>query len=198
MDFYGQYMKRLIGELSKLPGIGEKTATRLAFHIISRSEQEVEDLAKAIVFARRNVKLCHNCYTLTDKDTCDICANVKRNSAVIMVVESSKDLAAYEKTHQFHGLYHVLGGVISPLLNVTPNDIKIKELIERSKEGVEEVILATNSTVEGEATAVYISKLIKPLGIKTTRIASGVPIGGDIEYIDEITLSRALQGRVEY
>ncbi len=191
-------MKRLISEFSKLPGIGKKTATRLAFHVINKEENEVEQLAKAIVFAKRNVKFCKRCYTLTDSELCSICSNVKRDSKTIMVVETSKDLAAYEKTHQYRGLYHVLGGAISPLLNITPNDIKIKELLERLKEDVDEVILATNSTVEGEATAVYISKIIKPIGIKTTRIASGVPIGGDIEYIDEITLARALQGRIEY
>ncbi len=191
-------MKRLISEFSKLPGIGSKTATRLAFHIISKEEKEVEELAKAIVFAKRNVKYCKHCYTLCDSELCSICSNSKRDKDTIMVVETSKDLAAYEKTHQFRGIYHVLGGTISPLMNVGPNDIKIKELLERIKDGVDEVILATNSTVEGEATAVYISKIIKPLGVKTTRIASGVPIGGDIEYIDEITLTRALQGRIEY
>ncbi len=198
MDFYGQHMKRLISEFSKLPGIGSKTATRLAFHIISKEEKEVEELAKAIVFAKRNVKYCKQCYTLCDSELCSICSNAKRDTHTVMVVETSKDLAAYEKTHQFRGLYHVLGGTISPLMNVGPDDIKIKELLERLKDGVDEVILATNSTVEGEATAVYISKIIKPLEIKTTRIASGVPIGGDIEYIDEITLTRALQGRIEY
>ncbi len=191
-------MKRLIAELAKLPGIGNKTATRLAFHIIDKDEQDVEELAKAIVYAKRNVKHCKNCYTLTDTELCYICSNPKRDESTIMVVETSKDLAAYEKTHQYKGLYHVLGGAISPMMNISPNDIKIKELITRAKEGVDEVILATNSTVEGEATAVYISKLLKAIGVKTTRIASGVPIGGDIEYIDEITLGRALQGRIEY
>ncbi len=198
MDFYGEHMKRLILELSKLPGVGAKTATRLAFHIISKDEKEVEQLAKAMVFAKRNVKRCERCFTLTDSELCQICASAKRDERTIMVVETAKDLAAYEKTHQFRGVYHVLGGAISPLLNISPNDIRIKELLARVKDDVDEVILATNSTVEGEATAVYISKLIKPLGVKTTRIASGVPIGGDIEYIDEITLARALTGRIEY
>ncbi len=198
MDYFGNHLSKLIEELSKLPGIGNKTAQRLAFHIVSMSEQSAENLAKAIVFAKRHIKYCQKCYTITDSDLCPICSSVKREQKVVMVVEEPRDLAAYEKTRQFKGLYHVLHGAISPLLNIGPNDIRIKELMTRiGEEELEEVILATNSTVEGEATAVYISKLIKPMGIKVTRIANGVPVGGDLEYVDEVTLSRALEGRVQ-
>lgn len=198
MDYFGHHITKLIEELSKLPGIGSKTAQRLAFHIINMPEASAENLAKSIVYAKRHVKFCQKCYTITDNDLCPICSSVKRETGSIMVVEESRDLAAYEKTRQYKGLYHVLHGAISPLLNIGPNDIRIKELLTRlGSEEVEEVILATNSTVEGEATAVYISKLIKPLGVKVTRIANGVPVGGDLEYVDEVTLSRALEGRVE-
>ena len=198
MDYFGHHITKLIEELSKLPGIGNKTAQRLAFHIVSMPEQSAENLAKSIVYAKRHIKFCQKCFTMTDKDLCPICSSVKRETTTIMVVEESRDLAAYEKTRQYKGVYHVLHGAISPLLNIGPNDIRIKELITRiGSEEVEEVILATNSSVEGEATAVYISKLIKPLGVKVTRIANGVPVGGDLEYVDEVTLSRALEGRVE-
>lgn len=198
MDYFGHHITKLIEELSRLPGIGNKTAQRLAFHIVNSSEQSAENLAKAIVYAKRHIKFCEKCYTLTDNDLCPICSSPKRASATIMVVEESRDMAAYEKTKQYKGLYHVLHGAISPLLNVGPNDLRIKELITRiGAEDVNEVILATNSTVEGEATAVYVSKLLKPLGVKVTRIANGVPVGGDLEYVDEVTLSRALEGRVE-
>lgn len=198
MDYFGNHITKLIEELSKLPGIGSKTAQRLAFHIVGMSEQSAENLAKAIVYAKRNIKFCERCCTMTDEKLCPICKSAKRDQHLIMVVEASRDLAAYEKTRQYKGLYHVLHGAISPLLNVGPNDLRIRELLTRlGSEEVEEVILATNSTVEGEATAVYLSKLIKPLGVKVTRIANGVPVGGDLEYVDEITLSRALEGRVE-
>lgn len=198
MDYYGNHVGRLIEELGKLPGIGAKTAQRLAFHIINMSQDSAENLAKAIVRAKRNIKFCETCFTLTDDVKCPICKSPKRDASVIMVVEESRDMAAYEKTRQFKGLYHVLHGAISPLLNVGPNDLKIRELLIRLEmEEVSEIILATNSTVEGEATAVYLSKFIKPTGIKVTRIANGVPVGGDLEYVDEITLSRALEGRIE-
>ena len=198
MDYFGNHITKLIEELSRLPGIGNKTAQRLAFHIVNGSEQSAENLAKAIVYAKRHIKYCEKCYTLTDNNRCPICSSVKREQETIMVVEESRDMAAYEKTRQYKGLYHVLHGAISPLLNIGPNDLRIKELLTRlGAEEITEVILATNPTVEGEATAVYMSKLIKPLGIKVTRIANGVPVGGDLEYVDEITLSRALEGRVE-
>lgn len=198
MNHYGDTMSRLIAALSELPGVGVKTAQRLAFHIINMPEENVENLSKAIIEAKRNVKYCSVCCTLTDKEKCDICSDVRRDSKTIMVVEDPRDLAAYEKTKEYKGLYHVLHGAISPMLGVGPKDIKIKELLERLKsDDVEEVILATNPNIEGEATAIYISKLIKPLNIKVTRIANGVPVGGDLEYIDEVTLSRALEGRRE-
>lgn len=198
MDYYGNHVGRLIDELSKLPGIGSKTAQRLAFHVINMSEESAENLAKAIVLAKRHIKFCEKCFTLSDDTLCPICKSVKREQSTIMVVEESRDMAAYERTRQYKGLYHVLHGAISPLLNIGPNDIRVRELLLRlEKEEIDEIILATNSTVEGEATAVYMSKLIKPIGIKVTRIANGVPVGGDLEYVDEITLSRALEGRIE-
>ncbi len=198
MEYYGNHVGRLIEELGKLPGIGNKTAQRLAFHIINMSQDNAENLAKAIVHAKRNIKFCEKCFTLTDDTMCPICKSAKRDQNIIMVVEEPRDMAAYEKTRQFKGLYHVLHGAISPLLNIGPNDLRVRELLIRLEhEEIEEIILATNSTVEGEATAVYMSKLIKPAGIKVTRIANGVPVGGDLEYVDEITLSRALEGRVE-
>ena len=198
MDIYGEKVNRLIGELGRLPGIGGKTAQRLAFHIINMPEEQVRHLSGAILEAKQNVRYCKECFTLTDKEICPICSSDKRNHKVIMVVENTRDLAAYEKTGKFDGVYHVLHGAISPMLGIGPGDIKIKELLVRlQREDVREVIIATNSSLEGEATAMYISKLIKPAGIKVTRIASGVPVGGDLEYIDEVTLTRALDGRVE-
>lgn len=160
-------------------------------------KDKVERLARTILEAKENVRYCRECFTLTDRDICPVCANEKRNHRLIMVVENVRDLAAYEKTGKYEGVYHVLHGAISPMLGIGPNDIKLKELMARLKEEVEEVIIATNSSLEGETTAMYISKLIKPTGIKVTRIASGVPVGGDLEYIDEVTLLRALEGRVE-
>lgn len=197
MNYYSSHIRELIGELVKLPGIGSKSAQRLAFHILNMPVENVEHLSAAMVEARRNVKHCKQCFTLTDNELCPICSNPDRNRGVIMVVEETKDLAAYEKTQKYDGVYHVLHGVISPMLGIGPNDIKLKELMLRLQQEVEEVIIATNSSLEGETTAMYISKLIKPAGIKVSRIASGVPVGGDLEYIDEVTLLRALEGRVE-
>ncbi len=198
MNYYGNPITKLIEELSQLPGIGGKSAQRLAFHIINMSEQNVESLANAMIVAKKNIKYCLKCYNLTDTEVCSICSNPKREENIIMVVEDPRDMAAYERTKQFKGLYHVLHGAISPMTGVGPNDIKIKELLKRIQVGnIKEIILATNPNIEGEATAMYISKLLKPLGIKTTRIANGVPVGGELEYVDEITLSKALEGRRE-
>lgn len=198
MDLYSGYINRLIEEFSALPGIGHKSAQRLAFYMVNMPKDQVEHFAKTIVEARNNVCYCKVCFTLTDQEICPICANVKRDHTTIMVVENTRDLAAYEKTGKFDGVYHVLHGAISPMLGVGPSDIKLKELITRLQtDEVSEVIIATNSSLEGETTAMYISKLIKPTGIRVTRIASGVPVGGDLEYIDEVTLLRALEGRTE-
>ncbi len=198
MEYYSRQISELISELSRLPSIGSKTAQRLAFHILSMPRDDVKALSDAIINARDNVRYCKCCYTLTDDELCPICKNEKRNHKLIMVVENSRDLAAYEKTGKFEGVYHVLHGAISPMNGIGPADIKLKELMTRlSEDDVEEVIIATNSSLEGETTAMYISKLVKPAGIRVTRIASGVPVGGDIEYIDEVTLLRALEGRTE-
>ncbi len=197
MELYSGHINKLIEELAALPGIGNKSAQRLAFHLINMPQDRVNRLANTITEAKANVRYCKECYTLTDREVCPVCANEKRNRKLIMVVENTRDLAAYEKTGKYEGVYHVLHGAISPMLGIGPGDIKLKELIERLQGDVEEVIIATNSSLEGETTAMYISKLIKPTGIKVTRIASGVPVGGDLEYIDEVTLLRALEGRVE-
>lgn len=197
MDYYGSQMSKLIEQLSSLPGIGGKTAQRLAFHIVHMPKEQVEQLTGAITDARNNIRYCNECYTLTDQEKCPICSNPARDKKTIMVVESTRDLAAYEKTGKYEGVYHVLHGAISPMLGIGPGDIKLKELMQRLQGDVNEVIIATNSSLEGETTAMYISKLIKPTGIKVSRIASGVPVGGDLEYIDEVTLLRALEGRVE-
>ncbi len=197
MNYYTSQITRLIEELSKLPGIGSKSAQRLAFHIINMPKDSAKQLADSIVDAREHIRYCSQCFNLTDKELCPICADPKRDQKVIMVVETPRDLAAYEKTGKFNGVYHVLHGAISPMLGIGPNDIRLKELMLRLQKDVDEVIIATNSSLEGETTAMYISKLIKPTGIKVTRIASGVPVGGDLEYIDEVTLLRALEGRVE-
>ena len=197
MEYYSNQINKLIEHLAGLPGVGRKSAQRLAFHILNMPVQDVEDFAEAISSARKNVRLCSCCYTLTDDEMCPICKNTKRRKDLIMVVESTKDLAAYEKTGRYDGVYHVLGGAISPTNGIGPADIRLKELIERLQGDVEEVIIATSSSLEGETTAMYISKLIKPAGIKVTRIANGVPVGGDLENIDEVTLSRALEGRRE-
>ena len=197
MDIYGGQVNKLIEELSGLPGIGGKTAQRLAFYIINMPEERAKSLAASIVDARENIKYCKTCYTITDRDECPICSSPNRNHKLIMVVETPRDLAAYERCGQYEGVYHVLHGVINPAMGIGVNDIRLKELRTRlTKEDVDELIIGTNSSVEGEATAMYISKLVKPSGIKTTRIASGVPVGGDLECIDEVTLLRALDGRV--
>jgi len=197
MDYYSAQISRLIESLAGLPGIGVKSAQRMAFHILNMPEAEVEKLSNSIIEARRKVCYCKQCYTLTDDEVCPICKNVNRDQKTIMVVENPRDLAAYEKTGKFDGVYHVLHGAISPMLGIGPADIKLKELMHRLQGDVTEVIIATNSSLEGETTAMYISKLIKPTGIKVTRITSGVPVGGDLEYIDEVTLLRALEGRTE-
>ena len=197
MDLYSGHINNLIEELGALPGIGSKSAQRLAFHLINMPRDKVLRLADTIVKAKENVRYCRECYTLTDRDVCPVCANQKRSHKLIMVVENTRDLAAYEKTGRYEGVYHVLHGAISPMLGIGPGDIRLKELMERLQGDVEEVIIATNSSLEGETTAMYIAKLIKPTGIRVTRIASGVPVGGDLEYIDEVTLLRDLEGRVE-
>lgn len=197
MDLYSGHINKLIEELAALPGIGNKSAQRLAFHLINMPQDKVNRLANVMMEAKANVRYCNECYTLTDREVCPVCSSEKRNHGLIMVVENTRDLAAYEKTGKYEGVYHVLHGAISPMLGVGPGDIKLKELMERLQGDVEEVIIATNSSLEGETTAMYISKLIKPTGIRVTRIASGVPVGGDLEYIDEVTLLRALEGRTE-
>ena len=197
MDYYSNQITQLIEELGKLPGIGPKSAGRLAFHIINMPQDQVKKLSDTIISAKTNVHYCKECCTLTDNEICPICASDKRDHSTIMVVENTRDLMAYEKTGKYEGVYHVLHGAISPMLGIGPDDIRLKELMARLQGDVKELIIATNSSLEGETTAMYISKLVKPPGIKVTRIASGVPVGGDLEYIDEITLLRALDGRVE-
>ena len=198
MNYFSEHISRLIGELSKLPGIGSKSAARLAFHIIEMPKEQAQELADAIVNAKDKIRYCKVCCTITDDEICPICASSIRDHSTIMVVETTRDLAAYEKTGRYEGVYHVLQGVISPMLGIGPSDIRLRELVERLRgDEVKEVIIATNSSLEGEATAVYISKLIRPAGIRVSRIASGVPVGGDLECIDEVTLLRALEGRVE-
>ena len=195
MDYYSSQITKLIEELSKLPGIGAKSAQRLAFHIINMPQEQVERLSSAMMDAKKNVRYCKECFTLTEQELCPICSSDKRDHQTIMVVENTRDLAAYEKTGKYNGVYHVLHGAISPMLGIGPGEIRLKELMQRLQGDVKEVIIATNSSLEGETTAMYISKLIKPTGIKVSRIASGVPVGGDLEYIDEVTLLRALEGR---
>lgn len=197
MEYYSSHINKLIEQLSHLPGIGPKSAQRLAFHIMNMPKDQVEQLTTSITGARNNIQYCKKCYTLTDREICPICSNANRDETTIMVVENTRDLAAYEKTGKYEGVYHVLHGAISPMLGIGPDDIKLKELMQRLQNDVKEVIVATNSSLEGETTAMYISKLIRPTGIKVSRIASGVPVGGDLEYIDEVTLLRALEGRVE-
>ncbi len=197
MDIYSSHINKLIEQLSRLPGVGAKSAQRLAFHIINMPKENVAALTSAINNARDNVRYCKECFTLTDDEVCPICKNPARDHKTIMVVEQTRDMAAYEKTGKYEGVYHVLHGAISPMLGIGPNDIRLNELIKRLQGDVDEVIIATNSSLEGETTAMYISRLIKPTGIKVTRIASGVPVGGDLEYIDEVTLLRALDGRIE-
>ena len=197
MDIYGGEVSRLIEELGRLPGIGARSAQRLAFHIIGMNDDQAKALADAIVNAKSHIKYCTECFTITDKEKCPICSSPSRDHKTIMVVESPRDMAAYERTGKYEGVYHVLHGVINPSQGIGPEEIKLKELLLRLRDDVDEIIVATNSSIEGEATAMYISKLIKPLGVKVTRIASGVPVGGDLEVTDEVTLMRALDGRVE-
>ncbi|MDD6101916.1 MAG: recombination mediator RecR [Clostridiales bacterium] len=196
MNYYSDYIGKMAEELSRLPGIGPKSATRLAYHIINMPKDQVKILTDSITDARENVRYCKCCFNLTDSELCPVCRNEKRDKTQIMVVENPRDMAAYEKTGKYNGVYHVLHGAMSPMLGIGPEDIKLKELIIRLQGDVKELIIATNSSLEGEATAMYISKLVKPTGILVTRIASGVPVGGDLEYIDEITLLRAFEGRV--
>lgn len=189
---------KLIEEFEKLPGIGHKTAVRLAFHVLNSSLEDANRFAQTIIDARQNLHYCSICNNITDTDPCPICANNKREKTTICVVEDVRDIIPIERTHEFNGVYHVLHGAISPMNGIGPNDIKIKELITRIGSGdVNELILATNPNVEGEATAMYISKLVKPFNVKTTRIAHGIPIGGDLEYVDEVTLVKALENRRE-
>ena len=197
MDIYSGHINKLIEQLSRLPGVGAKSAQRLAFHIINMPKEEVEGIANAMISAKEHIHYCKECYTLTDEELCPICKDPNRNHKQIMVVEQTRDMAAYEKTGKYEGVYHVLHGAISPMLGIGPSDIKLAELMKRLQKDVDEVIIATNSNLEGETTAMYISKMIKKAGIKVTRIASGVPVGGDLEYIDEVTLLRALEGRTE-
>ncbi|MEE3362953.1 MAG: recombination mediator RecR [Anaerovoracaceae bacterium] len=198
MKYYAEPLSELIAELSKLPGIGGKTAQRLAFHILSLPDREAEALAEAITRAKHEMKYCSVCGNLTDKDPCSVCSDESRDRSVICVVESPRDVVAMEKIKEYHGLYHVLHGVISPMEGVGPEDINIKSLILRAqKSDVSEIIIATNPNIEGEATAMYIAKLIKPSGIRVSRIAHGVPVGGDLEYTDEVTLLKAMEGRTE-
>ena len=198
MSYYSPSIEKLIESFEKLPSIGNKTAVRLAFHILNASKEETDEFIKSIQDAKNNLKFCSKCYNISDSDPCDICGNPKRDQTKICVVEDVKDVVAIEKIHEYKGLYHVLHGSISPMDGIGPDDIKIKELLARLMEGeVKEVILATNPKVEGEATAMYISKLIKPMGIKATRLAHGIPVGGDLEYTDEFTLGKALEGRTE-
>ena len=197
MDIYSGHINKLIEQLSRLPGVGAKSAQRLAFHIINMPKEEVEGIANAMISAKEHIHYCKECYTLTDEELCPICKDPNRNHKQIMVVEQTRDMAAYEKTGKYEGVYHVLHGAISPMLGIGPSDIKLAELMKRLQKDVDEVIIATNSNLEGETTAMYISKMIKQAGIKVTRIASGVPVGGDLEYIDEVTLLRALEGRTE-
>lgn len=198
MGYYSPSIEKLIEAFEKLPSIGNKTAARLAFHILDATEEETKEFVQAILDAKKNLKYCSQCYNISDTDPCPICANSNRDHTTICVVEDVRDVVAMERTHEFKGTYHVLHGSISPMNGVGPDDIKIKELLSRLMDGgVKEIILATNPRVEGEATAMYISKLVKPLGIKVTRIAHGIPVGGDLEYTDEVTLSKALEGRRE-
>ena len=198
MSYYSPSIEKLIESFEKLPSIGHKTAQRLAFYMLDLSNEEAEEFTNSILNAKKNLHFCSKCFNISDTDPCNICSNPKRDSSVICVVEDVRDVIAMERTHEFNGVYHVLHGSISPMNGIGPDDIKIKELLSRLMDGqVKEVILATNPRVEGEATAMYLSKLIKPLGIKATRIAHGIPVGGDLEYTDEITLTKALEGRRE-
>ncbi len=198
MALFSASLTKLIEEFEKLPGIGHKNAQRLAFHVLDGTVEEARRLAEAIVHARETLTFCTECQNISDREVCDICGNMSRDHSVICVVQDPRDVAAMERSREFKGVYHVLHGAISPLNGVGPDEIKIKELVLRIHEDVKEVILATNPNVEGEATAMYLSRLIKPFGVRVTRIAHGVPVGGDLEYTDEVTLARALQGRRDF
>ena len=198
MSYYSPSIEKLIESFEKLPSIGHKTATRLAFHMLNLNEESTKEFINSIIEAKKNLRYCSKCFNITETDPCPICSSPKRDQSTICVVEDVKDVVAMEKTHEFKGVYHVLHGSISPMNGIGPEDIKIKELLERLRDtDVNEIIIATNPRVEGEATAIYLSKLIKPIGIKVTRIAHGIPVGGDLEYTDEVTLSKALEGRRE-
>ena len=198
MSYYSPSIEKLIESFERLPSIGHKTAVRLAFHILDLSKEETDEFINSIINAKEKLKYCSNCYNISDTDPCPICSSPKRDNSVICVVEDVRDVMAMERTHEFKGVYHVLHGTISPMNGIGPEDIKIKELLNRiANNDIKEIIIATNPRVEGEATAIYLSKIIKPLGIKVTRIAHGIPVGGDLEYTDEITLTKALEGRRE-
>ena len=198
MSYYSPSIEKLIESFERLPSIGHKTAVRLAFHMLDLSKEETDEFINSIINAKEKLKYCSNCYNISDTDPCPICSSPKRDNSVICVVEDVRDVMAMERTHEFKGVYHVLHGTISPMNGIGPEDIKIKELLNRiANNDIKEIIIATNPRVEGEATANYISKIIKPLGIKVTRIAHGIPVGGDLEYTDEVTLSKALEGRRE-
>lgn len=198
MSYYSPSIEKLIESFERLPSIGHKTAIRLAFHMLDLSKEETDEFINSIINAKEKLKYCSNCYNISDTDPCPICSSPKRDNSVICVVEDVRDVMAMERTHEFKGVYHVLHGTISPMNGIGPEDIKIKELLNRiANNDIKEIIIATNPRVEGEATAIYLSKIIKPLGIKVTRIAHGIPVGGDLEYTDEVTLSKALEGRRE-
>ena len=198
MSYYSPSIEKLIESFEKLPSIGHKTATRLAFHMLNLNEESTKEFINSIIEAKKNLRYCSKCFNITETDPCPICSSPKRDQSTICVVEDVKDVVAMEKTHEFKGVYHVLHGSISPMNGIGPEDIKIKELLERLRDtDVKEIIIAQNPRVEGDATAIYLSKLIKPIGIKVTRIAHGIPVGGDLEYTDEVTLSKALEGRRE-
>ena len=198
MSYYSPSIEKLIESFEKLPSIGHKTAVRLAFHMLDLNDEETNEFINSIINAKKNLKYCSNCYNISDTDPCPICTSPKRDNSIICVVEDVRDIMAMERTHEFKGVYHVLHGTISPMNGIGPEDIKIKELLNRiGNSNIKEIIIATNPRVEGEATAIYLSKIIKPLGIKVTRIAHGIPVGGDLEYTDEVTLSKALEGRRE-
>ena len=198
MSYYSPSIEKLIESFEKLPSIGHKTAIRLAFHMLDLDQEKTEEFINSILEAKKNLKYCSKCFNISDTDPCPICSSPKRDSSIICVVEDVRDVIAMERTHEFKGVYHVLHGSISPMNGIGPDDIKIKELLTRIAENdVKEIILATNPRVEGEATAIYLSKIIKPLGVKVTRIAQGIPVGGDLEYTDEVTLSQALEERRE-
>ena len=200
MSYYSPSIEKLIEGFEKLPSIGHKTAVRLAFHILDANEEDVTEFINAITNAKANLKYCSECFNISDTDPCQICSSSKRDKTTICVVEDVKDVIAMERTHEFKGVYHVLHGSISPMNGIGPDEIKIKELLARiqSNKDIKEIIVATNPRVEGEATAMYISKLLKPIGVKVTRIAHGIPVGGDLEYADEVTLTKALEGRHEF